>query len=242
MFELNLKAGLGLCYNALFPRKPWPQISTVHEIMNGSERLASAPDLQASFFINNELPSMRSSFILLTSVSISAAYPSTGGSLNSLLSKLSERKNTKLFEPDSIQMIGDLRPAFIGSTGGPRRDVGWAVWGILTASSPARSTTGWQGSLTSIDNDKCKADTCCVWRHIALEMERQFRGQSGRCTAAARAAVRLGFHDAGTWSNFTEDYGGADGSILLSRMSGREPELFRPENTGLQHIASTATA
>jgi hypothetical protein len=214
----------------------------VHEIINRSERLASVLDLQAGFFIYNELPSMRSSFILLTSVSISAAYPSTGGSLDSLLSKLSERQDTNPFEPDSIQMIGDLRPTFNGSIGGPKTDVGWAVWGILTASSPAQSTIEWQGSLPSIDNDKCKADTCCVWRHIALEMERLFRGQSGRCTAAARAAVRLGFHDAGTWSKFTEDYGGADGSILLSGMSGREPELSRPENRGLQQIASTTTA
>ncbi|KAH6611811.1 peroxidase [Boeremia exigua] len=82
------------------------------------------------------------------------------------------------------------------------------------------------------------ADTCCIWRHIALAMEKTFRGASGRCTAEARAAVRLGFHDAGTWSKFTEDFGGADGSILLSGLSGGEAELQRPENNGLQHIAS----
>jgi hypothetical protein len=92
--------------------------------------------------------------------------------------------------------------------------------------------------VSNIDSDKCKADTYCVWRHIALEMEKIFRGASGRCTAEARAAVRLGFHDAGTWSKFTDDFGGADGSILLSGLNGGEAETSRSENNGLQHIAS----
>lgn len=170
-------------------------------------------------------------------LSLATAYPRMGESLNAILSKLSERANPNPLEPDSIEMIGDLRPDFNGATGGPRTDVGWTVWSILTGSAPAQSTTEWQGGLANIDNDKCKADKCCVWKHIALDMEKIFRGASGRCTAEARAAVRLGFHDAGTWSKFTDDFGGADGSILLSGMGGGESELSRPENNGLQHIA-----
>jgi hypothetical protein len=164
-----------------------------------------------------------------------------GGPHGDFLSKLSERASTDPLEPDSVEMIGDLRPEFNGSTGGPRTDVGWTVWGILSSSAPAQSSMEWQGSLSNPDNEKCRADHCCVWRHIALDMEKTFRGASGRCTAEARAAVRLGFHDAGTWSKFTDDFGGADGSIILSGISGGESELSRPENNGLQHIASVTT-
>lgn len=52
------------------------------------------------------------------------------------------------------------------------------------------------------------------------------------CTDDARAAVRLGFHDAASWSKkasaLGDDRGGADGSFLLFR------EDARPENNGLQ--------
>lgn len=46
----------------------------------------------------------------------------------------------------------------------------------------------------------------------------------------ARAAVRLGFHDAGAWSQSTGP-GGADGSLLLN-----SDEIARSENNGLQDI------
>lgn len=184
---------------------------------------------------------MRSLLTLLTFLSVAIAYPDMGGPSNNVLSKLSERANVNPLEPGSIKMIGNLRPQFNGGTGGPKSDVGWTGWGILTGSAPAQSTTEWHGGLATVDNDKCKADEYCVWRHIALDMEKIFRGASERCAAEARAAVHLGFHDAGTWSKFIEDYGGADGSILLSGLSGGESELSRPGNNGLQHIASVTT-
>ena len=62
-------------------------------------------------------------------------------------------------------------------------------------------------------------------------MEKKFKGTSGRCNRFARAAVRLGFHDAGTWSKFSGP-GGADGSIILGNEGGR------PENNGLQDISA----
>jgi hypothetical protein len=56
------------------------------------------------------------------------------------------------------------------------------------------------------------------------------------CTSDARAAVRAGFHDAGTWSSSLalsgQDYGGADGSIYLFG------ETSRPENHGLERIVN----
>lgn len=68
-------------------------------------------------------------------------------------------------------------------------------------------------------------------------MTSAFRGSRNQCNNLARAAIRLGFHDAGTWSSDLaaqgQDFGGADGSIILSGT-----ELSRPENRGLQQIAA----
>lgn len=50
-----------------------------------------------------------------------------------------------------------------------------------------------------------------------------------RCSKYARFAVRAGFHDAGAWEKGL-DFGGADGSLVLS------DERNRPENNGLQEI------
>lgn len=62
-----------------------------------------------------------------------------------------------------------------------------------------------------------------------------FSGSQKRCNDAARAAIRLGFHDAGTWSKALaangQDFGGADGSILKNF-----GEAARAENNGLQEI------
>jgi len=64
-----------------------------------------------------------------------------------------------------------------------------------------------------------------------------FTGAKARCNDQARAAIRLGFHDAGTWSKSNrdagKDYGGADGSIMMG--FGEES---RAENNGLQDIIS----
>jgi hypothetical protein len=61
-----------------------------------------------------------------------------------------------------------------------------------------------------------------------------FLGPTGRCNSLARQAIRLGFHDAGTWSKSLaaagQDFGGADGSIALAG------ENTRAENNGLQGV------
>jgi catalase (peroxidase I) len=86
-----------------------------------------------------------------------------------------------------------------------------------------------------LGSDACKKDTCCVWTYIAAEMAAKFKGQSARCNSFARGAVRLGFHDAGAWKKGL-DYGGADGSIILT------DELNRPINKGLEEIAAVTKA
>jgi manganese peroxidase len=76
---------------------------------------------------------------------------------------------------------------------------------------------------------ECSADQCCIWSYIVADMVGAFT-DGDKCSALARGAIRLGFHDAATW-NSSLPFGGADGSILYSG------ELNRRENNGLQAIA-----
>lgn len=88
-------------------------------------------------------------------------------------------------------------------------------------------------NVPKLGTSQCKADTCCVWQYIANEMVTAFKGPSGRCTNAARAAVRLGFHDSAGWSKSTGPNGGADGSLILNA-----EEIRRPGNRGLEEIVT----
>ncbi|KAF7554706.1 hypothetical protein G7Z17_g2741 [Cylindrodendrum hubeiense] len=124
---------------------------------------------------------------------------------------------------DSNQILGDLRylnwwqlsrsgsdiKRILQGTGNPQnRDKYWGV---------PRLQSSW-----------CKRDTCCVWKYIADDLEVLFRGDSGRCSKWARFAIRMGFHDAATWTLANENAGGgADGSIILGG------ELTRRENGGI---------
>jgi hypothetical protein len=86
----------------------------------------------------------------------------------------------------------------------------------------------------SLDSCATSADPCCQWFFISQYLTSQFLGADGLCTDMARAAVRLGFHDAGTWSSTLaangQDFGGADGSFVLYG------EIDRSENNGLQDM------
>ena len=69
-------------------------------------------------------------------------------------------------------------------------------------------------------NDECPA----VWTEISTILTQQFLA-NGECTAAARGAIRAGFHDCFN--------GVCDGSLILA------DECWRPENSGLQSICET---
>lgn len=75
----------------------------------------------------------------------------------------------------------------------------------------------------------------CIWSYVSKLLTVEFTGGSKRCNKHARAAIRLGFNDAGTWSSKLaaagQDFGGADGSIVLAAA-----EIKRPDNNGLQNI------
>ncbi|KAH9879757.1 hypothetical protein J1614_001780 [Plenodomus biglobosus] len=112
------------------------------------------------------------------------------------------------------------------------------------------------GTTSAIDNGISKkpftcslpllsSDKCCVCKSSSLstlnianilgwdvsaELTRVFKERDGTCNDNARAAIRMGFHDAGAWDKFSAN-GGADGSILMNF-----GEIDRPENNGLQSV------
>lgn len=159
---------------------------------------------------------------LLWSSSLVLAYPGMDG----VLGAISKREKGKDGQFDSSELIGDLVSL------GPVTPVGKLVYNILLGKEKPESDDEYQGALPGINSRACSQDTCCVWRHIAQDMQKLFSGPSGRCTKWARFAVRLGFHDAGTWSKGTAHLGGgADGSAVLAG------EVYtRGENNGLQDI------
>ncbi|KAF2760980.1 heme peroxidase [Pseudovirgaria hyperparasitica] len=137
----------------------------------------------------------------------------------------------------------DGTPVLIGDLlrDGARTETGNAIAGILLKTTSGQSTVPLYTPPGALDSPACQQDTCCVWSYISTAMTTAFTGPTGRCNALARAAIRLGFHDAATWSQTGalagQDYGGADGSIVLSGT-----ELSRPENNGLQRIGAQMAA
>ncbi|KAF1999669.1 class II peroxidase [Amniculicola lignicola CBS 123094] len=162
---------------------------------------------------------------LLSVIETSVAYPGMGKTVTEI--KAREPDN----EPPPV-LIGDIKDG--GTT-----PIGKTIARILLEQESGESMEGGYKVPGLLGTQKCKKDTCCTWWYIARAMDIVFRGPSGRCNKFARAAVRLAFHDAGTWSQVLadqgKDWGGADGSIALSNS-----EEFRPENNGLQDIIKKA--
>ncbi|KAF2673131.1 heme peroxidase [Microthyrium microscopicum] len=127
---------------------------------------------------------------------------------------------------DSTELLGDL------VSPGPQTDVGKAVADILSGKGEGQGEDGGYRAPGPLGSDACKQDSCCVYKYAADEMKAAFRGPSGRCNALARRAVRLGFHDAGTWKKGLTS-GGADGSMILT------DEVSRPINAGLEEVIDT---
>lgn len=172
---------------------------------------------------------MKFSSILLgaSAVVYTVACPGTDKALRDLNNKLRTREAPG--PNDSDEMIGDL------ATVGGVTTVGKTVQDILLGNVDPYTDEPWVGLLPAKGSARCAQDTCCIWKWIAQDMEAKFKGVSGRCNRFARAAVRLGFHDAGAWSK-TTGFGGADGSLILAG------EITRPENNGLQEIVGVTQA
>lgn len=126
------------------------------------------------------------------------------------------------------QLLGDLL------TIGVTTPLGQSVQNLLLGLEKAESQV-----TTPTKQQACDAKSpCCIWYDVSDALTKLFFGRTGLCNDAARAAIRLGFHDAGTWSKNNSlagmDFGGADGSLLMN--FGEE---FRSENNGLQGILVT---
>lgn len=148
------------------------------------------------------------------------AYPSLGRTISKLMS---------IQRRDVIELLGDLKylkPHELSPVG---RDIKEILLLENITTGPAQDFTTIYTPPGPLESPECAEETCCVWSYIAEELEDEFRGESGRCTLLARQAVRLGFHDAGTWSK-SEGGGGADGSFVLAG------EIVRPLNKGLEDI------
>ncbi|OJD28926.1 ligninase h2 precursor [Diplodia corticola] len=167
-----------------------------------------------------------SSIALTVLIQPTVAHPG----MANLVSEIRARQDANTAVVVDLNADGDADPQMIGdlATVGPTTPVGNSIYNILTgAESGETQVSGYTPPL--FGTKACKADTCCVWSYVSAELSLTFLGPTGRCNKWARAAIRLGFHDAGTWSNTT--WGGADGSIALSGT-----EINRSENNGLQDI------
>jgi hypothetical protein len=157
-----------------------------------------------------------------------SAYP--GGKLSKTLEDIKIKIHSRGISPntgpdDSFELIGDL------VTPGPTSNVGKLVAGIITGKADGSSDEGDYKAPGVLGSPACAKDTCCTWKFVADELAAKFTGAGGRCNIYARGAIRLGFHDAGTWAK-GNPYGGADGSMLLTN------EVTRSENAGLSEIVT----
>ncbi|KAF4556673.1 Peroxidase-like protein 2 [Elsinoe fawcettii] len=158
------------------------------------------------------------------------------------LSSLIERAPQADAEQINTRMPGDLK-------NGATTAVGKSIQNILLKKESAMSKATYMPNMLALPGTAlCKKDTCCIWWHVSTAMTTYFTGlisanglPTANCNDAARAAIRLAFHDAGTWSSSLaaqgKDFGGADGSIVLAAS-----EITRTDNNGLQSIAKQMLA
>ncbi|KAM4061236.1 peroxidase domain-containing protein [Hirsutella rhossiliensis] len=131
------------------------------------------------------------------------------------------------------EMIGDL----VNLPDNRLTKTGADIKALLTGGQNPEELTDRYDKVPDKDSPKCKADTCCIWKHIADDMRSKMVGSARRCNDLARGCIRLGFHDAATWSKNTGPGGGSDGSIVLAR------ECYDREiNKGLEPTCDQMTA
>jgi manganese peroxidase len=169
----------------------------------------------------------------LVALSTVLAYPGMGRQLAEIMTRQENDGGSDEF--DSNELIGDL----LTLQDSQLTPVAQDIKTIILGGGDPQSNVAYSGALPALKSAACAQDTCCVWKYVADDMAKLFKGPSGRCTKWARKAVRLGFHDAGGWSKQTAAQGqpgGADGSICLN------DELNRPENNGLQDMGQQMKA
>lgn len=168
---------------------------------------------------------MKPSMILAAcAASQAAAHPGMGNVMAEIAARTDPKVDARLAD-----LISDLQ--------GRVTKVGNTIRQTLDGAS-AQSSKGGYKPPGDLGSKKCSRDACCAFYYVAQDMSATFtQGTDGQsCNAAARGAIRLGFHDAATWDK-DSPYGGADGSLLLA-----PEEMSRRENNGLQAIADQTRA
>lgn len=147
---------------------------------------------------------MKLSTLFVSAMPIVHAFPGMG----SLMSDVHRRQGD-----NSNLLIGDL----VGKPDNELSSTGALIKKLLQGSAFPEDLLTTYKSVPEKNSAECKADTCCIWKHIADDMKSKMVGTAGRCNNLARQSVRMGFHDAATWSLSTGKTGGADGSLVLAR-------------------------
>ncbi|KAJ6447151.1 peroxidase [Purpureocillium lavendulum] len=158
---------------------------------------------------NGILPfTMRLATGLCTAVLATAGLTTAFPGMDKTMSELQKRQGDL-----SKSLLGDLETL-------PDKDLtatGKAVRDILTGKAEGLDLSSQVKRVPPKTSSECAKDKCCIWKYVADEMRDAMVGTAGRCNNFARAAVRLGFHDAGTWARGNvPSGGGADGSIILA--------------------------
>ncbi|KAI9147318.1 Versatile peroxidase [Paramyrothecium foliicola] len=155
------------------------------------------------------------------------AHPGLGQKLKGLQNDIKARS-------PSHELIGDL----ITLTDDELTPTGGVIKRLLTGFQEFTTdeTTFYEPNPPpQLGSEACKADKCCIWKHIADELHSAYTQQDLQCNDLARAAVRLGFHDSGTWNRARgANGGGADGSIILAG----ECESRPADNGGLEPLCA----
>jgi hypothetical protein len=142
---------------------------------------------------------------------------------------LEEIKRASIDSRQSTSLIGDLKTLPAEKL----TKTGRAIKAILEGSGVPQDLSQSRIIVPPLNSPRCRSDTCCVWKYIADEMHEAMVGTAFRCNSVARQGIRLGFHDAGTWTTAQGNTGGADGSIILARECEE-----RRENTALIPICA----
>lgn len=147
---------------------------------------------------------MKATLVIFSAISMANAFP--GMSELRHVSRAQDEDNTK-------KLPCDLE----GQDESTMSETGKLIKNILQGKENPQDLTTAYSSVPDQNSAECKADKCCIWKHIADEMKSKMTGDAGRCNNLARQCIRMGFHDAATWSLNTGKDGGADGSLVLAR-------------------------
>ena len=141
----------------------------------------------------------------------------------------------------SLNLLGDLLHLADDALSDTGKTIKQILAGDLDAHAPPSSHGHHKSTTaeTAPTSSSTSPASCSVWAQVGRAIQPAFRDSNGTgagCSALARGAIRLGFHDAGAW-NTSVGWGGADGSILLNAT-----ELARTENAGLADVVQQMLA